>query len=80
AVINHNDKIVYSSDIGSKVNCVCAGNGVFAISVDDRIFVYNESGSVIGDVSVDQDILRMGFISGKDLCVVSTGGVHTINY
>ena len=80
AVINHNDKIVYSSDIGSKVNCVCGGNGVFAISVDDRIFVYNESGNVIGDVSVDQDILRMGFISGKDLCVVSTGGVHTINY
>lgn len=80
AVINHNDKIVYSSDIGSQVNCVCSGRGVFAISVDDRIFVYNESGSVIGDVSVDQDILRMGFVSGKDLCVVSTGGVHTINY
>ena len=80
AVIDRHDKIVYSSDIGSQVNCVCSGNGLFAISVDNRIFVYNESGSVIGDVAVDQDILRMGFISGRELCVVSTGGVHNVNY
>jgi len=80
AVIDKSDKIVYSSEMGSQVHCVCVGNGVFAISVDERIFVYNESGSVIGDVAVDQDVLRMGFISGRELCVVSTGGVHTINY
>ncbi len=80
AVIDKDDKIVYSSEMGSQVHCVCKGDGVFAISVDERIFVFNESGSVIGDVAVDQDILRMGFVSGRELCVVSTGGVHTVNY
>ncbi len=80
AIIDHNDKIIYSSDIGSQVHCVCSGKGLFAISVDNRIFVYNQSGSVVGDISVDEDILRMGFITGNSLCVVSTGGVHTINY
>ncbi|MBP5262149.1 MAG: hypothetical protein J6Z43_08500 [Clostridiales bacterium] len=80
AIIDHNDKVVYSSDIGSQVHCVCAGNGLFAISVDNRIFVYNQSGNVVGDISVDEDILRMGFITNSSLCVVSTGGVHTINY
>ena len=80
AIIDHNDHIGYSSDIGTQVHCVCASKDLFAISVDNRIFVYNESGVVVGDISVDEDILRMGFISGKDLCVVSTGGVHTVNY
>ena len=80
AIIDHNDKIVYSSNIGSQVHCVCAGQGLFAISVDNRVFVYNQSGTVVGDISVDEDILRMGFITGNNLCVVSTGGVHTINY
>ena len=80
AIIDHNDKIIYSSDIGSQVHCVCAGKGLFAISVDNRIFVYNQNGTVIGDISVDEDILRMGFLTGNSLCVVSTGGVHTVNY
>lgn len=80
AIIDSGDNIIYSSDIGSTVHCVATGKGLFAISVDNRIFVYNESGSIIGDISVDEDILRMGFLTGNELCVVSTGGVHTISY
>ena len=80
AIVDSKEKILYTSDIGSQVHCVCSGKGLFAISVDTRIFVYNEGGTLIGDVQVDEDILRMGFISGNDLCVVSTGGVHTIAY
>lgn len=80
SVIDKGDKVVYNSDIGSVVNCVASSDSLFAVSVDNRIFVYNESGSVLGDISVDQDILRIGFISGRDLCIVSTGGVHTVNY
>ena len=80
SIVDKGDKVVYTSDIGSVVNCIASNDGLFAVSVDNRIFVYNESGSVLGDISVDQDILRIGFISGRDLCIVSTGGVHTVNY
>ena len=38
-----------------------------------------KSEGFINDYSVDEDIIRMNFISGDKLCVVSTGGVHTVN-
>jgi hypothetical protein len=79
-VFDKSQQIIYDSDIGSNVNSVCNNKSYYAISVDKRIFVYNQSGSVIADISVDEDILRMNFISGNELCVVSTGGVHTIDY
>ena len=79
-VFDKSQQIIYDSDIGSNVNSVCNNNSYYAISVDKRIFVYNQSGNVIADISVDEDILRMNFISGNELCVVSTGGVHTIDY
>lgn len=79
AIINSSDSVIYNSNIGTKINCVASGEGMYAISVDRRIFIYNTSGVIINDFAVDEDIIRMNFISGTKLCVVSTGGVHTVN-
>ncbi|MBR4556922.1 MAG: hypothetical protein IKO15_05515, partial [Clostridiales bacterium] len=79
AVINSHDTIIYNSNIGSTIVCVAQNDSLYAISVDKRVFIYNTSGVIINDFSVDEDIIRMNFISGNKLCVVSTGGVHTIN-
>ena len=79
AIINSHDTIIYNSNIGSSIVCVAQNENLYAISVDKRVFIYNTSGVIINDFSVDEDIIRMNFISGNKLCVVSTGGVHTIN-
>lgn len=78
AIINSSDSVIYNSNIGSNIICVAQGNGYYAINVDRRVFVYNSSGVITNDYSVDEDIIRMNFLSGNKLCVVSTGGVHTI--
>lgn len=78
AIIDGNNTVLYKSDIGSEVNAVCTNGDLYAISVDKRIFIYRGS-ALTDDISVDEDILRMGFISGDKLCVVSSGGVHTVN-
>ena len=49
------------------------------ISQLNKLAVINSHGVITNDYSVDEDIIRMNFISGNKLCVVSTGGVHTIN-
>ena len=79
AVINSRDTIIYNSNIGSKIVCVAQNDSLYAISVDKRVFIYNTSGVIINDFAVDEDIIRMNFLSDNKLCVVSTGGVHTIN-
>ena len=79
AVISQDDRIIYNSNIGSNIVCVAQTEKLYAISVDRRVFIYNTSGVITADFSVDEDIIRMNFISGDKLCVVSTGGVHTIN-
>lgn len=79
AVINSNDSVIYNSNIGSKIICVAKNEDYYAISVDRRVFIYNTSGTITSDYAVDEEIIRMNFISGNKLCVVSTGGVHTIN-
>ncbi len=79
AVINSNDSMIYNSNIGAKIICVAQNRNYYAISVDRRVFIYNTSGTITNDYSVDEDIIRMEFLSGNKLCVVSTGGVHTIN-
>ena len=76
--VNSSDSVIYNSNIGSNIICVAQGNGYYAINVDRRVFVYNSSGVITNDYSVDEDIIRMNFLSGNKLCVVSTGGVHTI--
>ena len=78
AIINSSDSVIYNSNIGANIICVAQGNGYYAINVDHRVFVYNTSGVITNDYSVDEDIIRMNFLSGNKLCVVSTGGVHTI--
>jgi hypothetical protein len=79
AIINQNDSVIYNYSIGSNIVCVAQTEKLYAISVDRRVFIYNTSGNITADYSVDEDIIRMNFISGDKLCVVSTGGVHTIN-
>lgn len=79
AVITQNDSVIYNYSIGSNIVCVAQTEKLYAISVDRRVFIYNTSGVITADYSVDEDIIRMNFISGDKLCVVSTGGVHTIN-
>jgi hypothetical protein len=53
---------------------------MYALSVDDRILVFNSNGDVVSDISVDEDIIRIGFTGNNRLVVVSTGGVHTVDY
>lgn len=79
AIINSSDSVIYNSNIGANIICVAQGEGYYAINVDRRVFVYNTSGVITNDYSVDEDIIRMNFLSGNKLCIVSTGGVHTIN-
>lgn len=78
AIINSSDTVIYNSNIGTNIICVAQGDGAYAINVDRRIFVYNSSGVISNDYSVDEDIIRMNFLDGNKLCVVSTSGVHTI--
>ena len=78
AIINSSDSIIYDSNIGTNIICVAQGDGYYAINVDKRVFVFNSSGVITNDYSVDEDIIRMNFLSGNKLCVVSTSGVHTI--
>ena len=79
AIINSSDSVIYNSNIGANIICVAQGEGYYAINVDRRVFVYNTSGVITNDYFVDEDIIRMNFLSGNKLCIVSTGGVHTIN-
>lgn len=78
AIINSSDNMIYNSDIGANINCVASNDTFYAISVDRRIFVFNTSGVIVDDLSVDEEIIRMNFLAGDKLCVVSTGGVHTV--
>ena len=78
AIIDGNNTVLYNSYICSDVNAVCTNGDLYAISIDKRIFIYRGS-TLTDDISVDEDVLRMNFISGDKLCVVSSGGVHTVN-
>ena len=79
AIITASDSVIYNSNIGSSIICVAGNEGYYGISVDRRVFIYNTQGVIIHDYSVDEDIIRMNFLNGNKLCVVSTGGVHTLN-
>ena len=79
AIISPNDSIIYNSPIGSNIICVTGNEDYYAINVDRRVFIFNTQGVITHDFSVDEDIIRMSFLSGNKLCVVSTGGVHTLS-
>jgi hypothetical protein len=50
------------------------------LSIDRRIYIFSKDGGIVSDISVDEDVLRIGFMGSNKLVVVSTGGVHTIDY
>ena len=79
-ILNASGNVVYDSEVGSDVNAIASSGSMYALSIDDRILVFNSNGSVVSDISVDEDIIRIGFTSNNRLVVVSTGGVHTVDY
>ena len=79
-IIDTSGQVVYSSAVGSDLNAVASNGDRYALSIDRRIYVFNRNGNVIADISVDEEVLRMGFIANNKLIVISTGGVHTIDY
>jgi len=79
-VISSSGNTIYDSEIGSVVNAITSTNRNFALSIDDRIIIFNDSGDVVSDIAVDEDIIRIGFTDNNRLVVVSTSGVHTIEY
>jgi len=72
--------VIYDSEIGSDVNAISTSDSLYAISIDDRIFIFDSKGNIISDSRVDEAIIRIGFTDNNRLVVVSTGGVHTIDY
>ena len=79
-ILNSSGNAIYDSEVGSDVNAIASSGSMYALSIDDRILVFNSNGSVVSDISVDEDIIRIGFTSNNRLVVVSTGGVHTVDY
>ena len=80
AILDSSNQIVYNSPVGSVVNAYCYNDSYFALSIDRRIYVFDATGKVVADISVDEDVLRLGYIENDRLVVVSTGGVHSITY
>ena len=80
AIIDSGNNIVYDSNLGSTVNAYNVYKNKAVISVDRRIFVFGSNGDVISDISVDEDVLRVGFVGNDKVIVVSTSGVHTYTY
>lgn len=79
-ILSVGGEVIYDSEVGSDVNAIASNDSVYALSIDDRILVFGSNGNVISDLSVDEDIIRIGFTDNNRLVVVSTGGVHTVDY
>lgn len=79
-ILNANGEAIYDSEVGSDVNAIASSADMYALSIDDRIIVFSSNGTVVSDISVDEDIIRIGFTDNNRLVVVSTGGVHTVDY
>lgn len=79
-ILSAGGEVIYDSEVGSDVNAIASNDSVYALSIDDRILVFGSNGNVISDLSVDEDIIRIGFTDNNRLVVVSTGGVHTVDY
>lgn len=79
AVIDSSGSKIYDSQLGTTVNSFSVSGSNCIISVDDRIFVIDSNGNIKSDIQVDEDVIRVGFLSSDRVVVVSTGGVHIIN-
>ena len=80
ALSQHGGYSIYDSVVGNDVKAIAYNNSLYALSIDNRIFVFDTEGNIISDISVDEEVLRLGFIGNNKLVVVSTSGVHTIDY
>ena len=69
-IIDTSGQVVYSSAVGSDLNAVASNGDRYALSIDRRIYVFNRNGNVIADISVDEEVLRMGFIANNKLIVI----------
>ena len=79
-ILNTSGGVIYDSEVGSDVKAIASNNDLYALSIDDRILIFDSKGDVISDISVDEDIIRIGFTGNNRLVIVSTGGVHTVDY
>lgn len=79
-IIDSDNRTLYDSAIGSSINAYGVYGNRCIISVDNRVYVFNTSGDILSDIMVDEDILRVGFVSNDKYLIVSTGGVHTYNF
>ena len=80
AILNSNGEVIYDSPVGNDIKAVALSNNLYALSIDRRIYVYNTNGDIQSDIEVDEDVLRIGFIGNNKLVVISTSGVHTVDY
>ena len=80
AMINSRGEVIYDSPVGNDLKTVSEGNSLYALSIDRSIYVFNTDGSILSNIEVDEDVLRIGFIGNNKLVVISTSGVHTIDY
>lgn len=80
AIIDSSNTVVYDSILGNNINAFSSDKNNCVISVDRRIFVFDNNGNVLSDISVDEDVVRVGFIGNDKIVVVSTSGVHTYSF
>ncbi len=79
-IISSKGEVVYDSVIGTDVFAFNVFEDRFVIGVDRRVFVFDSEGNIESDSEIDEDIIRLGIIGKKKIIVISTTGVHTINY
>lgn len=80
AIIDADLSITYDSALGTTINDFYVLDNHVAISVDNRIFVFTSDGNIETDLSVDENVIRIGLIGGNKINVISPTGVHIINY
>ena len=65
--------------VGLLVQVAVVAVNSYPEAVIEKILVLQALGTATGDIAVDEDVLRIGFIENDKLCAVSTSGVHTVN-
>lgn len=79
-ILKPDNSSVYDSDLGRTIYAFNTSDDCFVVSVDKRIFIFDADGRILSDSEVDQEVIRLGIIGKNRIVVVSTNGVHTINY
>lgn len=79
-ILSPDAKQLYDSVIGTDVFAINTSDDRYVIGVDRRIFVYDCDGNILSDTEIDEDVIRLGLIAKNRVVVVSTNGVHILNY